>query len=93
MLFLFFIYFKDSIYLSLETRGREGEREGEKHQCVLASCVPPTGNLARNPGMCSDWELIRQPFASQSGTQSTEPHQLGQRIKFKNKDLGKIGGK
>ena len=26
--------------------GREGEREGEKHQCVVASHVPPTGDLA-----------------------------------------------
>ena len=33
-----------------------GEREGEKHQCVVASPVAPTGDLARNPGMCPDWE-------------------------------------
>ena len=32
-------------------RGREGEREGEKHQCVVASCVPPPKDLAGNPGM------------------------------------------
>ena len=31
-------------------RGKEGERVGEKHQCVVASLVPPTGDLARNPG-------------------------------------------
>ena len=31
--------------------GREGEREGEKHQCVVASRMPPTGDLACNPGM------------------------------------------
>ena len=36
-------------------RGREGDR-GEKHQCVVAFCAPPTGDLARNPGMCPDWE-------------------------------------
>ena len=35
-------------------RGREGEREGEKQQCVVASHVPPTGDLARIPGMCPD---------------------------------------
>ena len=34
-------------------KGREKER---KHQCVVASCVSPTGDLARNPGMCPDWE-------------------------------------
>ena len=39
-------------------RGRTGEREGEKHQWVVASQGPPTGNLAcsRNLGMCPDWE-------------------------------------
>ena len=48
-------FLKDFIYLFLE-RGREGEREGEKHQCVVASQAPPTGDLARIPGMCPDWE-------------------------------------
>ena len=44
---ILFIYF----------RGREGEREGEKHQYVVTSHVPPTGDLAHNPGVCPDWEL------------------------------------
>ena len=39
------------MYLFLE-RGREGEREGEKHQCVVASRVPPIGDLALIPVMC-----------------------------------------
>ena len=30
----------------------KGEREGGKHQCVVASRVPPNGDLARSPGMC-----------------------------------------
>ena len=34
--------------------GREGEREGEKHPCVVASHIPSTGDLACNPGMCPD---------------------------------------
>ena len=37
-------------------RGREGEREGEKQQCVVASCSLPTGDLTCNAGMCPDWE-------------------------------------
>ena len=53
-------------------RGKVGERG--KHQCVVASHMPPTGDLARNPGMCPDWELNRWPFVSQAGAQSTEPH-------------------
>ena len=54
-----------------------GEREGEKHQCVVASHAPLTGDLASNPGMCPDWEWNQWPFGSETGTQSTEPHQPG----------------
>ena len=53
---------------------REKGREEEKHQCMVASHAPPTGGLARNPGMCPDWELL--------GAQSTEPHQPGRFIFF-----------
>ena len=38
-------------------RGREGEREGGKCQCVVAFHVPPSRDLAHNPGVCHDWEL------------------------------------
>ena len=54
-------------------RGREGDREREKHQCVVASHMPPTGDLVRNPGMCSDWELNQQPVGSKASTHATEP--------------------
>ena len=63
------------IYLFLD-RG-EGEREGEKHQWVAASLMPPTGDLACNPGMCPGWESNWQPFGSQAWAQSTELHQPG----------------
>ena len=76
----YFYFLKDFIYLFLE-RGKEGER-GEKHQCAVASWAPPNGDLARNPGMCPDWESNWQPFDSQAGTQSTEPHQPGQNFFF-----------
>ena len=32
------------------------EMEGEKHQCVVASHTPLTGDPAHNPGMCPDWK-------------------------------------
>ena len=52
---------------------------------MVASHVPPTGDLAHNPGMCPDWESNQRPFGSQAGTQSTEPHQPGPNLKtFKN---------
>ena len=62
---------KDFIYLFYF------QREGKKHQCVVASGMPPTGGLACNPGMCPDWESNQQPFGLQAGAHSTEPHQLG----------------
>ena len=67
--------------LILSLCGERG-RKGGKHQCVVASCEAPTGDLACNPGLCPDWELNWWPFGSQARTQSTEPHQLGLKIKM-----------
>ena len=60
-------FFLKILFYFLE-RGREREREEEKHQCVVASRAPPTGDLASNPGMCPrpfffflvyhSWELL-----------------------------------
>ena len=77
MSFLFltilFIYF-------FTQRGRVGEREGEKHPCVVASRASPTGDLACNPGMSPDWESNLGPFGSRaSSVQSTELQQPGQK--------------
>ena len=44
---------------------------------MVASHAPDTGDLAHNPGMCHDWESNQQPFGSQAGVQSTEPHEPG----------------
>ena len=70
----------------------KGNKEGEKQcvgqkQCVgekphIASRVHPTGDLACNLGMCPNWELNWQPFGSQAGAQSSEPHQPGLAIYF-----------
>ena len=48
-------FFLKIIYLFLD-RGEKGEREEEKHQYVVAFHVPPTGDVACNPGMYTDWE-------------------------------------
>ena len=40
------LIFLDCTYLFLE-RGRENEREGEKHQCEAAFHAPPTGDIAQ----------------------------------------------
>ena len=39
--YILLVFKKILIYLFLE-RGK-GRREEEKHQCVVASCMPPTG--------------------------------------------------
>ena len=57
-----------------------GGREGEKLQCVVASQVSPTGDLAHNTGMRPDWELNWWPFGLQASTQFTEPHQPGLKV-------------
>ena len=80
MFIIFKIYFSfKNIFFKFifREKGRKGEREGEKRQCVVASRTPPTGDLDHYPGMCPDWESNPQPFGSQVGTQSTQSHQPG----------------
>ena len=77
----FFFFLRFYLFIFRE-KGRQGEKEGEKHQCVVASCMPPMGDLAHNPGMCPDWESNQQPFGSQAGAQSTLPHQPGLKSSF-----------
>ena len=68
--------FKKRLYrVIFRERGREGEREAEKHQCVVAPRTPQTVDLPCNPGVCPDWELIQQLFSLQNNTQPTKPHQ------------------
>ena len=55
--FIFIDLFSLRFLCIFRERRKKGEREGEKHQCVVASYVPPTGDLAYNLGMCPDWEL------------------------------------
>ena len=53
----FYLLFLTFYVLIFRQWGREGEKEGERHQRVVASHMYPTGDLAHNPGMCPDWEL------------------------------------
>ena len=57
------LFFK--ILFIFRERGRE-EKEGEKHQCVVASRAPPTRDLASNLSMCCDWESNQRPFGLQA---------------------------
>ena len=78
MLYVNFQFLKRFYLFIYRERGREGEREGEKHQCVVATRAPPTGDLARNPGVCPDGESNQRPLGLQASAQSSEPHQPGQ---------------
>ena len=69
--------FKRFYLVSFRERRREGEREGEKYQCVVASCMPPVGDLACNPGVCPPWESNQWSFGLLAHAQSTELHQPG----------------
>ena len=40
-----------NILFIFRERGRGGEKEGEKHQCVLASHTPPQGSGLQGPGL------------------------------------------
>ena len=60
----------------------KGQREEEKYQCVVASHMPPNGDLAHNLGMCPDWELNLWPLGLQANTQSTESDQPGLNRRF-----------
>ena len=66
------------IFIYLYFREGKGERKRgrETLECGCL-CAPPTGDLARNPGTCPDWDSNWRPFGSQAGPQSTEPHQPG----------------
>ena len=48
------IYFLKILFIYFQRGGKE--RLGQKQQCVVASRMLPTGDLAGNPGMCPGWE-------------------------------------
>ena len=65
------------MYVCMYVEKREGKERGREMLSVVVPCVPPTGNLACNSGICPDWESNQQPFGLQAGAQSSEPHQPG----------------
>ena len=75
--YVFFFFFFLRFHLFIFREGKGG-REGEKHQCVVASYMPPAGDLAHNPGMCPNRELNLQPFGLQDDAQPVEPYRPGQ---------------
>ena len=58
---IFCLFLRFYLFIFRE-RGKEGERD---INVCLPLTRPPTGDLAHNPGMCSNWELNWWPFATQ----------------------------
>ena len=74
----FFFFFTDFIYLFIfSERGREGEREGEKHQCVVASHTPPTGDLATTQACALPGNQTCHPLVLRLALNPLDPHQPG----------------
>ena len=76
------LLFKKIFYSFFRERGKEGEKEGEKHLYVreasmVAFLKPLARDLVHNPGMCPSWESNQQPFSWQASAQPTEPHKAG----------------
>ena len=67
LLLLLLLFLKIYLFIFRE-RGREEEGEEEKHQCVVVSHIPLTGDPACNPGMGPARESNQPPFVSQAGT-------------------------
>ena len=68
----FILFFK--ILFIFRERTREGEREGEKHQCERETSIrnllyAPTWGPGCNLGLCPDWESNQQPFGLQDDAQ------------------------
>ena len=74
---VYFFFLKILFLHVLIERGRVGKRKGKKHQCVVASRVPPVGIWPVTQACALDWESNLRSFGSQVSTQSTEPHQPG----------------
>ena len=68
-----YLFLKRFYLFIFRERGREEEREGEKYQCVVASRLPPTGDLAHNPGLCLTRNQTGNPWFT-GHAQSTELH-------------------
>ena len=67
------MYFLKILLFIFRERGREGEREGEIHQYVVAPCW----RSGLQPWQVPQMEIELRPFGLQASTQSAEPHQPG----------------
>ena len=73
----FFLLFK-ILFIQFQRKGKGERKRGRKTSMCGCLSHNPHWGLAHNPSICPDWESNWQPFDSQAGTPSTEPHQPSQ---------------
>ena len=71
---------KKNILFIFRERGREGEREGEKHQRERETSVISYTRSDWGPRPMSQAGINQQCFASQDGAQPTEPRRSGSKL-------------
>ena len=57
-----FSFFFPKILFIFRDGGREGERDGEKHHCVVASHAQPIGGLAATQACALTWSGTSDPL-------------------------------
>ena len=61
------------IHLFIFREGKGGRKRGRETSMCGCLSHSPTGDLARNPSMCPEWESNQQSFGSQANAQSRGP--------------------
>ena len=67
--YIVFLKKHDYLFIYFQRQGKGGRKRGRETSI----------GRSHNPGMCPDGESNWRPFGSQTGTQSTEPQQPGQK--------------
>ena len=70
----FTLVFLKTLFILFLGRGEEEGKEGENHQCVVASHMVPTGDPACTPGMCPNmYDYTEQPRSSRLSSAPWHP--------------------
>ena len=75
-----FTHLLKNILFLFRERGREGEREGERNQCVVASCAPPLGTWPATQECALTGSRTGDPLVCRLALNPLEPHQPGPAI-------------
>ena len=74
---VYIYFFFKRFYLFIFREGKGGRKRERNISVWLPLMYPLLGTQLATQARALDWELNWRPFGSQTGTQSTEPHQPG----------------